>query len=71
MSATAAPHEQAEQPFVGAPIKLPRILLCHATPRFCGRHWVANTWTQLADLVEQRKTHEALCANVTRLAGLI
>lgn len=67
MSVRAAPHELAEQPFVGAPVVLPRVLLCHATERYCGRSWLAATWPQYDEKVKQRQVHELLCANRAQL----
>jgi len=62
MSVKSTPHDLADRPYVGAPVKLPRVLLCHATPEYrCGRAWVANTWERYTEYTEARKAHQTLC----------
>lgn len=67
MSVKAAPHELAEQPFLGTPRPLPRILLCHATEQFCGRHWIANSMPDYERTTRERQAHEVFCATRAQL----
>lgn len=49
---------------VGAPIRIPHIMLCHAAPpggRWCGWVRVANSRQQLVELMAERREHEETC----------
>lgn len=67
MTVKAARHELADRPIHGTPTSLPRILLCAATERWCGRHWTANTEAQYGEHTKTRQAHELLCVNRAQL----
>lgn len=63
MARRAAPHPDSEKPFIGAPRRLPMVLLCNAHQhKVCGRHWIVNRVDQQEPAIQARKVHELLCA---------
>lgn len=65
MARRAAPHPDFDndKPYIGAPRRLPMVLLCNAHQhKVCGRNWVVNRVEQQEPALQARKVHELLCA---------
>jgi hypothetical protein len=58
---TSDPSAELPGNVVGAPLRIPAILLCTQGERFCGATWVANTARDLPDRLAERRRHEATC----------
>jgi hypothetical protein len=57
--------------FYGTPRPLPRLMLCAATEKFCGRRWFVKTEAEYENAVKERQTHEVLCESMTANADKI
>lgn len=66
VTVTSRPSEAEIGSVVGAPLRLPCVLLCTQGERFCGAAWTANTAHELAERMAERRAHETGC-----LGGLI
>ena len=55
---TEDPSTRPPDSFVGAPVRLPHIMLCG---RGCKRTWSANTQRQFIEMAAERRDHERTC----------
>lgn len=62
VAVTGSPSTAMPGQIVGAPMRLPAILLCTQGERWCGKVWTANDRHQLVDLLAERRGHEDGCA---------
>jgi hypothetical protein len=60
-SVTTNPSSLLPGQVLGAPIRLPRIMLCTQGERWCGWVRTANDRRQLAELMAERRRHEENC----------
>lgn len=60
-SYTPSPSSVLPEQVVGAPIKLPCVLLCQAGEVFCGWKRTANDRKQFAEYAAERRKHEEGC----------
>jgi hypothetical protein len=58
---TSNPSAELPGSVVGAPIRLPYIMLCTQGERFCGATWVANRARELPEKLAERRKHEENC----------
>jgi hypothetical protein len=58
---TTNPSAQIPGTVIGAPMRIPAILLCTQGERFCGTTWVANTARELPAKLADRRRHEQTC----------
>lgn len=69
---TDRPSQALPGEIVGAPVRLPHIMLCQAGgpgSRFCGWLRTANTPRQFAEYAAQRRDHERACKGGLIVAG--
>lgn len=61
---TDSPSSELPGSVIGAPVRLPYVMLCQAAPpgqRPCGRVWTANTEREFIEKSAQRRDHERTC----------
>jgi hypothetical protein len=61
VTVTGSPSSVVPGQVVGAPIRVPYLLLCTQGERWCGTHWAANTRRQLVQSLSSRRDHESKC----------
>jgi len=66
---TANPAGELPGSVLGAPIRIPSVLLCTNGENWCGRVWVANHRRQLPERLAERRDHEARCRGGLVLSG--
>lgn len=66
VAVTGSPSSALPGQIVGAPIRLPYVLLCTQGERWCGKCWTANDQHVLVELLAARRKHEDAC-----MGGLI
>ena len=66
---TGSPSSILPEQVLGAPIKLPCVLLCQAGENWCGWKRTANTRTQFAEYATERRRHEENCAGGLIVVG--
>jgi hypothetical protein len=69
VTVTSTPEAAMPGQVVGAPIRLPYVLLCTQGERWCGKHWTANSRPALAELMAERRKHENGCMGGLIVAG--
>jgi hypothetical protein len=61
---TESPSSVLPGEVVGAPVRIPALLLCQAAPpgrRWCGTRWTANSAREYAEMAAMRREHERTC----------
>lgn len=61
VSVTGSPSSALPGQVVGAPLRLPCVLLCTQGERWCGRKWTANDRRGLLERLAERRDHEDRC----------
>jgi len=63
LSTHYTPHPSTALPgqVVGAPIRLPYVMLCQSGEVFCGKTWVANDQRQFVEKAAEKRRHEENC----------
>jgi hypothetical protein len=58
---TGDPSAELPGSVIGAPIRLPYLMLCTQGEAFCGATWVANSQRELPVKLAERRRHEENC----------
>jgi hypothetical protein len=61
VAVTGSPSSALPGQVVGAPLRIPAMLLCTQGERWCGKVWTANDRHQLVALLAERRDHEDRC----------
>jgi hypothetical protein len=61
VAVTGSPSSVLPGQVVGAPLRIPAVLLCTQGERWCGARWVANDRHELVSLLAARRNHEDGC----------
>jgi hypothetical protein len=69
VTVTSDPASALPGQVVGAPLRLPAVLLCTQGERFCGTKWVANTAREMPEKMAARRKHEEGCKGGLIVAG--